>query len=261
MPMSAKSPKIRLVSVTRSGWGDDCPESPEDMSDRLLRATQELCDYTFTGSLKPKLMVGEILVFRFEGKLIGEGVFKHWDKKDNTMMWYCSATRYDNFPTASKFIKPGANRIAFISDDQLISIRKAGKAKDSGGGINADPRVVDDAASIEGRRIVTVTARRERLKKNRDACLAALPLDQRDAPPCAVCSMNFLERYGEIGRRFIHVHHLRPSSSLDVDGELVVPMKDLAPVCPNCHAMLHHHMDATKGEVRSIPELKLMMGL
>lgn len=55
---------------------------------------------------------------------------------------------------------------------------------------------------------------------------------------CQVCDMNFEETYGEIGKDFIHVHHLTPMAArgdeYDVD-----PEKDLIPVCPNCHAMLH----------------------
>lgn len=55
---------------------------------------------------------------------------------------------------------------------------------------------------------------------------------------CFVCGMSFLERYGTIGEGFIHVHHLKPLAS--VAKEYVIdPVLDLAPVCPNCHAMLH----------------------
>lgn len=55
---------------------------------------------------------------------------------------------------------------------------------------------------------------------------------------CSVCEINFEKLYGEIGKGFIHVHHLIPVSQI---GELyqVDPIKDLRPVCPNCHSMLH----------------------
>jgi 5-methylcytosine-specific restriction protein A len=44
--------------------------------------------------------------------------------------------------------------------------------------------------------------------------------------------------YGEIGKGFIHVHHLKPVS--EINGEYEVdPIEHLVPVCPNCHAMLH----------------------
>jgi 5-methylcytosine-specific restriction protein A len=55
---------------------------------------------------------------------------------------------------------------------------------------------------------------------------------------CRVCSFNFESTYGELGRNYIHVHHIVALS--EVEGEYVVdPVNDLVPVCPNCHAMIH----------------------
>ena len=55
---------------------------------------------------------------------------------------------------------------------------------------------------------------------------------------CVVCGFNFESFYGELGRNYIHVHHVVPLA--DVKGEYTVdPVKDLVPVCPNCHAMIH----------------------
>ena len=59
---------------------------------------------------------------------------------------------------------------------------------------------------------------------------------------CFVCDMNFEETYGEIGKDFIHVHHIVPLN--EIGKEYVVDYKkDLIPVCPNCHAMLHRKID------------------
>jgi 5-methylcytosine-specific restriction protein A len=78
---------------------------------------------------------------------------------------------------------------------------------------------------------VTVNAY-ERDPKARKACLNEHGYD------CSVCGLNFEQRYGRIGRGFIHVHHKKPLASKG--GSYVVnPKKDLTPVCPNCHAMLH----------------------
>jgi hypothetical protein len=55
---------------------------------------------------------------------------------------------------------------------------------------------------------------------------------------CSVCGFNFENIYGEIGEGFIHVHHLKPLVEIDEKYE-VDPIKDLIPICPNCHAMLH----------------------
>jgi 5-methylcytosine-specific restriction protein A len=54
---------------------------------------------------------------------------------------------------------------------------------------------------------------------------------------CAVCGFDFEKQYGELGKGFIHVHHLVPlSSKTELES---ITADDLRPVCPNCHAMLH----------------------
>ncbi|MBL8049647.1 MAG: HNH endonuclease [Anaerolineales bacterium] len=55
---------------------------------------------------------------------------------------------------------------------------------------------------------------------------------------CAVCSFDFEEIYGALGKNFIHVHHVFPFSQVKKE-YLLDPIKDLVPVCPNCHAMIH----------------------
>jgi 5-methylcytosine-specific restriction protein A len=50
--------------------------------------------------------------------------------------------------------------------------------------------------------------------------------------------MSFEELYGIIGKGFIHVHHKKPLAGTRAEYK-VNPPKDLVPVCPNCHAMLH----------------------
>jgi len=69
---------------------------------------------------------------------------------------------------------------------------------------------------------------------------------------CKVCEKNLEEVYGEVAKEFIHVHHLIPLSEIKEDYQ-VDPFKDLIPVCPNCHAMLHRKVD---GELLSIELLK-----
>ena len=55
---------------------------------------------------------------------------------------------------------------------------------------------------------------------------------------CSVCGMDFEKMYGEIGKNFIHVHHTTALSSIGKDYQIDYE-KELVPVCPNCHAMLH----------------------
>jgi 5-methylcytosine-specific restriction enzyme A len=77
----------------------------------------------------------------------------------------------------------------------------------------------------------------ERSSTARAACLA------RYGYSCSVCGFDFEKTYGTIGRDFIHVHHLKEISSIGQKYH-VDPVKDLRPVCPNCHAMLHRRTPA-----------------
>ena len=70
---------------------------------------------------------------------------------------------------------------------------------------------------------------------------------------CIVCGISFEEQYGEFGKGFIHVHHLKPLFLTNTEYQLD-PVNDLCPVCPNCHAMLHR-----LNTVMSIEELKEKM--
>lgn len=70
---------------------------------------------------------------------------------------------------------------------------------------------------------------------------------------CQVCEFNFEQRFGELGKNFIHVHHLVEISTIGKEYS-INPITDLIPVCPNCHAMLHKRNPAY-----SLEELKLLI--
>jgi len=67
---------------------------------------------------------------------------------------------------------------------------------------------------------------------------------------CSVCEFDFKEKYGELGNGFIHVHHLKQVADIKKQYN-IDPIKDLTPVCPNCHAMIHK-----RKEPYTIDELK-----
>lgn len=87
----------------------------------------------------------------------------------------------------------------------------------------------------------------ERNSRARLACL------KHHGYRCAVCDLLMEEQYGKIGKKFIHVHHLTPLGLCDGAYKLD-PVKDLRPVCPNCHAVLHH-----QEQLLSIAELKAII--
>lgn len=99
---------------------------------------------------------------------------------------------------------------------------------------------------IEGAKKTLIVNQYERNPEARRQCIKARGCY------CHVCGLDFAEKYGEIGEGFIHVHHLVPLSSIGKD-YVVDPIKDLIPVCPNCHAMLHR---TVSGHLMSIEELQ-----
>jgi hypothetical protein len=95
------------------------------------------------------------------------------------------------------------------------------------------PEEIPSGVSVKegARKTITVNAY-ERNSSARRLCI------QQWKENCVVCGFSFEKHYGELGKGYIHVHHLKPLGEIREEYELD-PVKDLRPVCPNCHAMLH----------------------
>jgi 5-methylcytosine-specific restriction endonuclease McrA len=106
----------------------------------------------------------------------------------------------------------------------------------------------DSRGMWEGGMTSVVVNRYERDRKAREKCIETY------GAKCAVCEFDFLKAYGEIGRGYIHVHHLVPVSTIGTKYK-VNPLEHLRPVCPNCHEMLH----SNKPRPFTLEELKVMM--
>lgn len=98
---------------------------------------------------------------------------------------------------------------------------------------NSEKDRSDFEANEEGRRLTISVNKYERDPKNRKSCI------KHYGPLCSACGFDFSATYGEIGSGYIHVHHLTPLSAHDGKALKIDPIKDLRPVCPNCHEMLH----------------------
>lgn len=57
---------------------------------------------------------------------------------------------------------------------------------------------------------------------------------------CKVCGFDFKAKYGDLGEGFIEIHHLKPMFSIKKE-VTVDPLKDLVPLCSNCHKMIHRN--------------------
>lgn len=90
-----------------------------------------------------------------------------------------------------------------------------------------------EAELTEGAKKHMEQERSQRNPKLRQVCIAHYGF------VCQVCGFDFEKAYGEIGKDFIEVHHLNPISNYS-DEHGVDPIKDLVPLCSNCHSMIHH---------------------
>lgn len=94
------------------------------------------------------------------------------------------------------------------------------------------PRPHSAVERWEGAVIAAQATRYERNGAARAACVAHYGVQ------CACCDLLFEQRYGPDAAGLIHVHHLRAVSSR-AERYRVDPVRDLRPVCPNCHAVIH----------------------
>ena len=97
----------------------------------------------------------------------------------------------------------------------------------------------------QGRRIQYLTSRYERVPANRQAAIRI------HGTVCQVCGFDFYQHYGELGKNYIEVHHIKPLSSLDEE-VIIDPYNDLVCLCANCHRMMHRN----SGHVMTVEELK-----
>ena len=91
---------------------------------------------------------------------------------------------------------------------------------------------------IEGAQKSLCTNRYERSRKAKQACL------DYHGYTCKVCGMNFEMFYGTEFSGIMEVHHIVPVSQIG-KAYVVDPIKDLIPVCPNCHTALHSKKNGT----------------
>ena len=89
--------------------------------------------------------------------------------------------------------------------------------------------------NIEGRMITYYGKRYERDAKNRSLAIKI------HGCVCAACKFDFNEKYGELGKDFIEVHHKNPISNHNGQLVKIDPKTDLIPLCSNCHSMVHRN--------------------
>lgn len=89
----------------------------------------------------------------------------------------------------------------------------------------------------------------ERSRFNRQLCLSYYGFR------CRACNNLMAEVYGKPGTSVIHVHHVTPVSAMG-GSKTLNPIRDLVPLCPNCHNVAHRkHPPYSLDELRDFLEI------
>lgn len=129
-----------------------------------------------------------------------------------------------------EFEKPGSEWLWIMRPEVAKAIEKLGFA--DGNQTIIPEEVMESNRLYEGAvRSISVNAY-ERSAAAREKCILHYGCK------CSVCNVVLADVFGEIVQGYIHVHHLRQLSEINTEYQ-VDPIKDLRPVCPNCHAIIH----------------------
>lgn len=83
---------------------------------------------------------------------------------------------------------------------------------------------------------------RTRSKALRDAALAFYSVN--GVIKCDVCGFSYEEKYGELGKGYIEIHHEKPICEYGTNGSaefISEAIKNVKPLCANCHRMIHRN--------------------
>ena len=194
---------------------------------------------------------GEFLIFTnvgTEGRT-GHDYGNQWEGE--FLRWYHKRGSHVSWPSVKRLLKDRSTVHLFWRSSNDAEFEYAGYARPIDVADNSPveilwsfANVVPDPAYFEGpdeipiKKYVEGAVRQvqvnvyERDRAARQACI------NHYGPTCVVCGLVFEERYGILGRGYIHVHHLVPMSEIGASYK-VDPIEDLRPICPNCHAMVH----------------------
>ena len=200
---------------------------PQKFAGELVRAmgeSDEVGRAAFSRILEECVARGATIQFRVNGhpiQLHDQAVWeRRWRRIDLSMSKQLA--RFDGIATAEEMdlVRPWASRfLAAVLALAPLETQQTAKNKSAEG-------------FEEGAASVTRTIRYERDRRNRAAAIAI------HGTACLACGVELGAKYGMVAEGFIEVHHVVPVASMGADYR-VDPVKDLVPLCPNCHAVAH----------------------
>ena len=185
----------------------------------------------------------------------------HWDPRRPTEeahyvdLWFDFLSR-DILVTWSELQRPPFSSFNWAAQSSGLTLpEKVAEAlegvweKRTGTAIPTSARqIIADSPLPEGAKRRVMVNAYERNPIARVKCIA------HHGTRCKVCDVDLGARFGPIATGFIHVHHIVPLSKIG-KAYVVDPVKDLTPVCPTCHAILH----LNRGEPLSVSEARSLL--
>eukprot|EP00831_Metopus_contortus_P002144 TRINITY_DN10799_c0_g1_i10.p1 TRINITY_DN10799_c0_g1~~TRINITY_DN10799_c0_g1_i10.p1 ORF type:complete len:412 (+),score=54.41 TRINITY_DN10799_c0_g1_i10:227-1462(+) len=146
---------------------------------------------------------------------------------------------------------PGQNNHAYFTISEMYSGKCIVERNNKDIVIDQEYENVENYNISEGKMITVQVNKYERSPKARKKCLKYYGYK------CCVCGFDLEEYYGSIGKEIIEVHHKKALHEIK-ENYVVNPIKDLIPVCSNCHTIIHSRNPKFEiEELKSIIQLKL----
>jgi len=103
--------------------------------------------------------------------------------------------------------------------------------------------IFDESIMIqEGMKKIVETSVYERSSKLRQ--IAIEYFTKEDDIICEACNFSFKKFYGNIGKGYIEIHHVKPVFKYqdeELDKTIETALVNVVPVCSNCHRMIHRN--------------------
>ena len=221
---------------------EDIEEAKSFFTDILPKRDR---NYFFHSKIMRKLKENDVIYFSYDSYIVAKAIFmgeiKTIPDRDikfihghrlNNIQIIDSNLKLNNKIVGKRTVyitKKIQNEIDRVINQELIEIY---------------PDDIEDKNIYEGAKKQVIVNAYERSSQARKECI------EYYGTKCSICNFDFEEFFGDIGKGFIHVHHIKPLSEINKEYK-IDPIKDLRPVCPNCHAMLHKKVPAY-----SIEEIK-----
>lgn len=176
-------------------------------------------------------------------------------KPYNFSTWKNSNKNYQNIPSAETLMDDEESYLEIctapcdITSELMAQKEIKGLLLKSMEWITSYQSETEDGV-LEGTKELYSQTKVERSVANRKRCIEIFGVQ------CQICEIKLSEIYGDLADDFIHVHHIE--SIAKTGPRWIDPSKDLIPVCPNCHSMLHRNdPPMMPNDLRKIMELRI----